>query len=114
MKIAYVYEYDASNPAVQSTRPFSIWRELKSRFDVVDYFPIWNVSRRLLAPKKILHYAMGTDHHLEREWLSLKEYVWRISPFLRQEKPDIVFSPSQLIATYLKTTAKIIYCNDAP
>jgi glycosyltransferase involved in cell wall biosynthesis len=114
MKIAYVYEYDASDPAVQSTRPFSIWQELKRRFDVVNFFPIPNISRRLLIPKKILHKAMGKDHHLEREWLSLKEYVWRIGSFVRQEKPDVIFSPSQLIATYLETTAKLVYCNDAP
>jgi glycosyltransferase involved in cell wall biosynthesis len=56
----------------------------------------------------------GTDHHLEREWLSLKEYAWRVNRRLRRDKPDIVFSPSQLIPTYLRTTAKIIYCNDAP
>jgi glycosyltransferase involved in cell wall biosynthesis len=114
MKIAYVYEYDASNPTTQSTRPFSIWRELKRRFKVVEYFPIPNISRLLLTPKKIWHSAMGREHHLEREWLSLKEYVWRVGPFLAREKPDIVFSPSQLIATYLETSAKIIYCNDAP
>ncbi len=114
MKIAYLYEYDASNPAIQSTRPFSIWRELKQRFNVVEYFPVPNIARRLLAPKKILHAAMQTDHHLEREWLALKEYAWRVGPFLRREKPDVVFSPSQLIVTYLETSAKIIYCNDAP
>jgi glycosyltransferase involved in cell wall biosynthesis len=114
MKIAYVYEYDAANPAVQSTRPFSILRELKRRFAVVEYFPIPNLSRRLLAPKKIMYAAIGKDHHLEREWLSLKEYAWRVGLFLQRERPDIVFSPSQLVSTYLRTSAKVIYCNDAP
>ena len=103
-----------SDPAVQSTRPFSIWQELKRRFDVVNFFPDSEHFRRLLIPQKILHKAMGEDHHLEREWLSLKEYVWRIGSFVRQEKPDVIFSPSQLIATYLETTAKLVYCNDAP
>jgi len=87
---------------------------LKRRFEVASYFPIPNISRQFLAPKKLWHYAMGRQHHLEREWLSLKEYAWRVGPFLARTRPDIVFSPSQLIATYLKTSAKIIYCNDAP
>ncbi|HEY1579291.1 MAG TPA: glycosyltransferase family 4 protein [Terracidiphilus sp.] len=57
---------------------------------------------------------MSKEHHLEREWLSLREYAWRVGLFVQREKPDIVFSPSQLIATYLETTAKLVYCNDAP
>jgi glycosyltransferase involved in cell wall biosynthesis len=114
MKIAYVYEYDASDPATQSGRPFSIWRELDNRFKVVKCFPIPNISRTLLAPKKIWHSARGKEHHLEREWLSLKEYAWRVGLYLARERPDVVFSPSQLVITYLKMNAKIIYCNDAP
>jgi glycosyltransferase involved in cell wall biosynthesis len=114
LKIAYVYEYDAADPAIQSTRPFSIRRELKNQFDVRDYFPIANISRRVLAPKKLFYALSGQDHHLEREWLSLKEYAWRVGKRLASERPDIVFSPSQLIPTYLRTPARIIFCNDAP
>ncbi len=114
MKVAYVYEYDASNPAVQSTRPYSILQELKRRFTVAEYFPVPNFSRRLLAPRKIAYAAVGKDHHLEREWLALKEYAWRVEAFLQRERPDVVFAPSQLVVTYLNTPAKIIYCNDAP
>ncbi|PSO25966.1 glycosyltransferase family 4 protein [Bradyrhizobium sp. MOS002] len=114
MRLAYLYEYDASNPAVQSSRPFSILRELKRRFEVVEYFPVSNVSRRLLGPKKLLHAVLGAEHHLEREWLSLKEYAWRANAFLAREKPDAIFSPSQIIPTYLSSSAKLIYCNDAP
>lgn len=114
MKIAYVYEYDAANPATQSTRPFSIRRELKRRFEVIDQFPISNISRRILVPKKLWWALGGAVHHLEREWLSLKEYAWRVGRCLERERPDIVFAPSQLIPTYIETSAKIIYCNDAP
>lgn len=114
MKIAYVYEYDASNPAIQSTRPYSIRRELKKNFQVIDCFPIPNISRRILAPKKLWYSLKGLEHHLEREWLTLKEYAGRVGRILAREKVDIVFSPSQLIPTYLRTSAKIIYCNDAP
>jgi glycosyltransferase involved in cell wall biosynthesis len=114
MKIAYIYEYDASNPGTQSSRPFSIWQELRHRFEVVEFFPIFNLSRLLLIPKKIPYALKDRRHRLEREWLSLKEYSWRAGRFLRREKVDVVFSPSQLTITYLQTSAKIIYCNDAP
>ena len=114
MRIAYVYEYDASNPGTQSGRPFSLWQELRRRFDVVEFFPIFNLSRLLLTPKKIPYALKDRSHRLEREWLSLKEYSWRAGRFLRREKVDVVFSPSQLTITYLQTSARIIYCNDAP
>lgn len=114
LKIAYIYEYDAANPATQSTRPFSIWRSLRQRFQLRECFPIPNLSRQVLAPKKIAYALLGKVHHLERELLALKEYAWRAQKFLHSAKPDIVFSPSQIIPTYLDTPAKIIFCNDAP
>ncbi len=114
MKIAYVYEYDARNPSTQSSRPFSILKELQDRHHVVSFFPIPNISRKLLAPRKIYHALRGKQHHLEREWLTLHEYAWRAEKFLDKEKPDIVFAPSQIVPTYINTKADIIYCNDAP
>ncbi len=114
MKIVYAYEYDANNPRMQSTRPFSILEELKRRFDVVPFFPVPNVSRKIMAPRKLYYMAGGRHHHLEREWLSLKEYAWRVARIIEKEKPDLVFSPSQIIPTYLDTGVPTIYCTDAP
>jgi hypothetical protein len=36
---------------MQSTRPFSIWRELKGRFEVIDEFPISNIPPALLRAR---------------------------------------------------------------
>jgi glycosyltransferase involved in cell wall biosynthesis len=114
VRIAYIYEYDAADPGVQSTRPFSIRQELKRRFDVFDIFPVANVSKKLFAHKKIWYRARGQRHHLDREWLSLKEYGWRVGRLLKSEKPDLVFSPSSMIPTFLESDAPIVYCTDAP
>src|SRR5690606_38992295 len=103
MKIAYLYEYDAKDPATQSSRPHSILKELSRHHKVALFSPIQNISRVLLAPRKLLHLAMGWEHHLEREWLTLHEYAWRAQRFIEREKPDAVFSPSQLIPTYVQT-----------
>tara|TARA_R110000868_G_scaffold29049_2_gene108027 strand:+ start:12638 stop:13747 length:1110 start_codon:yes stop_codon:yes gene_type:complete len=114
MRILYAYEYDASNPHTQSTRPFSILTEVKKKHDVVTYLSVPNLSRKLMAPRKLFYQAISRDHHLEREWLTLREYAWRVGRVLEATKPDIVFCPSQLIPTYLESSIPVIYCNDAP
>jgi glycosyltransferase involved in cell wall biosynthesis len=114
MRVLYAYEWDAGNPAIQSTRPFSILQELRKRFEVVPFFPISNISKYFLAPRKLLHSALGRQHHLEREWLCLKEMALRTHYKFNSAKADIIFSPSQLIPTYLKVDVPIIYCTDAP
>jgi glycosyltransferase involved in cell wall biosynthesis len=114
MKVAYVYEHDAADPAVQSTRPFSILLELKKRFDVVEIFPVPNYSKTLFFYKKLWYGFCGQRHHLDREPLTLREYAWRVGEAVERAKPDLVFSPSQIIPTFLKVDVPIIYCTDAP
>lgn len=114
MKIAYVYEHDARDPSVQSTRPFSLLRELRRRFDVREFFPVRSVSKSLFWHKKLWFGLRGQRHHLDREELVLKEYAWRLNKLINLAKVDIIFSPSQIIPTYLNVEAPIFYCTDAP
>lgn len=114
MRVGYVYEHDAANPSVQSTRPFSLLCELKRRFEIVEMFPVKNISKNLFLHKKLWYKLKGQRHHLDRETLALKEYAWRIGKAVRRANVDLVFSPSQIIPTFLEVDVPIVYCTDAP
>ena len=115
--VAFAYEYDASNLNVQSGRPHSLLQEFRRRVAVCDAFDLNHRLKYLSAGKKLLSKigALG-NYNLEREPLNLRSYARQVMGNVsRSAMPvDMIFCPSTLVPTHLKTSIPIVMCNDTP
>lgn len=114
MKIAFAFHRDADNPAVQSSRPFSILRELRRRgVEVVPAFPLGRPDSLGEKAKKALHRVVGKRYRADREPSRLAEYSNKFKEITAGKEFDIVFSPGSEVVAHLPTNRPIAFCADA-
>ena len=111
-KLAFVSEWNAAHPNVESGYPFSMRRQLQKRFEVIDLFPFVLPGERLWLPVRAAYRLAGRYHHPMREPSLLKRLAGRIEAALQTAKPDIVFAPSSLPMSYVEAPCPWVYATD--
>ncbi len=114
MKISYVYHLDAGSPTVQSGRPNSILRGLQSAgAEVREIFPLEHRFTAQRWAHKLFQHARGRRYLFDRHPALLRDFARQIERQLRHESGDVIFSPSTLPLTELRTDLPITFCADA-
>jgi glycosyltransferase involved in cell wall biosynthesis len=114
MKVAYVYEFDAADPMVQSGRPASILDQLRRRADeVVPVFPLNQSARLLYLPKMLYHRHGGRIFRPDRQPLFLRSLAWQARRRVLALKPDVVFAPGSHAVAMLDVACPVVFCADA-
>lgn len=114
MKIAFAFHRDADNPAVQSSRPFSILRELRRRgVEIVPAFPLGVPDSLQVKAKKALHRVIGKRYRADREPARLAAYSNKFQELTQGKEFDMVFSPGSEVVAHLATDRPIAFCADA-
>jgi len=111
-KLAFVSQWNAADPNVESGYPYSMRRQLQQRFDVVDLFPLTLPGERLWYPVRAAYKLAGQYHHPMREPSVLKQLAHRIERALSSLKPDVVFTPSSIPMSFVETRAPWVYATD--
>lgn len=111
-KLAFVSQWNAASPNVESGYPYSMRRQLQKRFDVIDVFPLALPGERLWLPVRAGYKLAGRYHHPMREPSLLKRLAQRIEGALRAVKPDLVFAPSSLPMSFVETPRPWVYATD--
>ncbi|HXJ03155.1 MAG TPA: glycosyltransferase family 4 protein, partial [Micropepsaceae bacterium] len=111
-RLAFVSQWDASQPNVESGYPYSMRRQLQKRFDVIDLFPFDLPGECFWFPVRAAYRLSGRYHHPMREPSLLKRLAGRIESALRTAKPDIVFAPSSLPMSYVEAPCPWVYATD--
>lgn len=111
-KLAFVSEWNAAEPNVESGYPYSMRRQLQKRFDVIDLFPFALPGEALWLPVRAAYRMAGRYHHPMREPSLLKRLAGRIEPALRATKPQIVFAPSSLPMSFVEAPCPWFYATD--
>jgi glycosyltransferase involved in cell wall biosynthesis len=111
-KLAFVSQWDAADPNVESGYAYSMRRQLQQRFNVVDLFPLALPGERLWLPIRAAYKLAGQYHHPMREPSVLKRLARRIERALASVKPDVVFAPSSIPMSFVETRVPWIYATD--
>jgi glycosyltransferase involved in cell wall biosynthesis len=111
-KLAFVSQWNAAHPNVESGYPYSMRRQLQKRFEVVDLFPFAFPGERAWLAVRAGYRLAGRYHHSMREPSVLKRLARRIEPALRAVRPDIVFAPSSLPMSFVETSCPWVYATD--
>lgn len=114
MKISYVYHLDAGRSSVQSGRPNSILRGLRSAgAEVQEVFPLEHRFHTLRWAHKLFWHSRGKHYLIDRHPGLLRDFARQIEEQLRHEAGDVIFSPSTLPLAYLRTDLPVTFCADA-
>ena len=114
MKISYVYHLDAGRSSVQSGRPNSILRGLRSRgVEVQEIFPLKHGFQAARWAHKLFRRSVGKNYLFDRHPGLLRDFANQIEEQLRRESGDIIFSPSTLPLADLRTDLPVTFCADA-
>jgi len=114
LKIAYLYQLDASNPAVQSGRPASILRNLSAQGAAIhEVFPMATQTSRLSMLKKLLYRLAGRYYRGDREPKYLSAIAAEFDRRTRGINYDIAFCPGSEAVSHLEAKRPIVFCADA-
>jgi glycosyltransferase involved in cell wall biosynthesis len=114
MKISYVYHLDASRSSVQSGRPTSILRGLTSAgVEVLKLFPLEHRFQSSRWAHKLFWHALGRRYLFDRHPSLLRDFARQVEEGLKREAGDVIFSPSTLPISTLRTSIPITFCADA-
>lgn len=114
MKISYVYHLDAARQTVQSGRPASVLREFRAAgVDVQEVFPLEHRFRAARWGQKLLWHSLGQQYLFDRHPGLLRDFARQIERRLEESQGDVVFSPSTLPITYLRTKLPVTFCADS-
>lgn len=111
-KLAFVCQWNAADPNVESGYPYSMRQQLQRRFRVVDMFPLALPGERLWFPVRAAYRLTGRYHHPMREPSVLKRLARRIERALMNAKPDVVFAPSSIPMSFVETRVPWVYATD--
>jgi len=114
VKISYIYQLDASRSSVQSGRPNSILRGLRSAgVEVQSITPLkYRFSGQRWAHKLFQH-ALGRHYLSDRHPALIRDFARQAEERLRRESGDVIFSPSTLPISHLRTELPVTFCADA-
>jgi glycosyltransferase involved in cell wall biosynthesis len=111
-RLAFVSQWNAAHPNVESGYPFSMRRQLQKHFEVVDVFPMGLPGEKFWLPVRAGYKIAGRYHHPMREPSILKRLARRIEPVLRAVKADVIFAPSSLPMSFVETSCPWMYATD--
>jgi glycosyltransferase involved in cell wall biosynthesis len=114
LKVAYLYQHDAANPAVQSGRPSSILGHLTSLGAmVIPVFPVDARMSRASVLRKVLNRLSGRYYRGDREPRYLSAIASEFVRRTRGKDFDIVFCPGSEAVAHLDIARPIAFCADA-
>jgi hypothetical protein len=114
MKIAYLYQLDASDPGVQSGRPASILRNLTELgASVHPVFALGTKVSRLSTFKKVLYRLMGRYYRGDRDPQYLSAIASEFDRQMQGKAYDLAFSPGSEAVSHLNISRPIAFCADA-
>lgn len=114
MKVAFAYEFDATDPMVQSGHPTAIWRELRAAgCEVEDVFPLRREVRYLYAPKMLAYRRRGLIYRPDRERMYLRSLAAQVNRRLRASPPDVLFAPGSHAIAWVDAPCPVVFCADA-
>lgn len=113
MKIAYLFHFDAADPAVQSGHPASILHGLeRNGAQIQPVFPL--STRASSAITKKLYYRMGGRYYrADREPEYLEAAADEFDRRTAGKEFDFVFSPGSEMISRLRTKRPLTFCADA-
>jgi glycosyltransferase involved in cell wall biosynthesis len=114
MKVAYFYQMDAADVAVQSGRPASIFRHLADAgTELLPVFPLRTRVSRASALKKALYRLSGRSYRGDREPRYLSAIASEFHRKTRGMEYDMVFCPGSVAVSHLDIVKPIAFCADA-
>ncbi len=114
IKIAYLFQHDAANPAVQSGRPASILRHLSTQgAAIVPVFPLDARVSRASTLKKVIYRLAGRYYRGDREPRFLRAVAAEFARRTRGKEYDIAFCPGSEAVSHLDIPRPIAFCADA-
>lgn len=114
LKVAYVYQHDASSPAVQSGRPASILGQMQSQgCEVLPIFPLATQMSAVSLVKKALLRSVGRFYRGDRDPAFLSAIAAEFGRRTQGADFDIVFSPGSEAISGLTVSQPITFCADA-
>jgi glycosyltransferase involved in cell wall biosynthesis len=114
IRIAYLFQSDASNPGVQSGRPASILRHLTAQgASIVPVFPLATRVSRASTLKKALYRLAGRYYRGDREPGFLRAVAAEFERRTRGKEYDIAFCPGSEAVSHLDIPRPIAFCADA-
>jgi glycosyltransferase involved in cell wall biosynthesis len=114
LKIAYLYNLDASSPAVQSGRPASILRQLQALGNqIVPVFPLEARPSNGSTVKKAIYRAFGRYYRGDRDPHYLLAMAAEFGRRTRGQAFDLVFSPGSEAVSHLDVPQPVTFCADA-
>jgi len=111
-KLAFVSLWDAADPNAESGYAFSIRRQLRKRFEVIDLFPLGLPGEQFWYPARAAYKLAGRYYNPMREPSILKMLAHRIERALAAIKPDIVFAPSSVPMSYVESSRPVAFATD--
>jgi glycosyltransferase involved in cell wall biosynthesis len=111
-KLAFVSLWNAADPNAESGYAYSMRRQLRKRFDVVDVFPPRLPGERLFLPMRAAYKMAGLYYHPMREPAVLKALARRVERRLKDIAPDVVFAPSSIPLSFVDTPAPRMFSTD--
>ncbi len=111
-RLAFVSLWDAANPNAESGYAFSMRRQLRKRFDVVDLFPLGLPGERFWYPARAAYKLAGRYYNPMREPSILKALAHRIERALTAIQPDMIFAPSSVPMSYVETSRPVAFATD--
>lgn len=114
MKVAYLFQLDAANPAVQSGRPASIFRQLTEIGTPLEpVFPLRTRVLRRSALKKALYRLTGRFYRGDRSPAYLAALASEFERRTQGAEYDMVFCPGSEAISHLNIAKPIAFCADA-
>jgi glycosyltransferase involved in cell wall biosynthesis len=114
LRIAYLYNLDASNPSVQSGRPASILRQMRALgAEIIPVFPLEARRSPASTIKKAVYRAFGRYYRGDRDPRYLTAVAAEFGRRTRDQAFDLVFSPGSEAVSRLDTAQPVTFCADA-
>src|SRR5277367_5481966 len=114
MRIAYLFQSDASDPRVQSGRPASILRELDVQgASIIPVYPMATRHSRYSTLKKALYRLTGRYYRGDREPDYLRAIAAEFAKRTKGKSFDFAFCPGSEAVSYLDIRQPIAFCADA-
>lgn len=113
LRVAYVYEFDAADPTVQSGRPHAILTQLRQHAELLPLFPLRQVARYLFTPLYALNRARGRIYRPDREPFYLRSLARQVEPELARLDPDVIVAPGAHMIAAIRHKAPKVFIADA-
>lgn len=114
MRIAYLFQSDASDPRVQSGRPASILRNLDLQgASIVPVYPMATRPSRYSMLKKVLYRLTLRYYRGDRDPRYLRRVAAEFTRRTKGKEFDVAFCPGSEAVSYLDIPQPIAFCADA-